>query len=167
MATTVPPSIDAQKQPGCWSKHWKKIIGCGCLTILGGAAAFVGFILIVVVGAMKSSDAYKESLDKAQHNPEVVGKLGAPIEAGMFVGGNVKREGDSGEAKLNYSISGPKGKGVVYVEGERRAGGWRWSLMQVKLKDGTVINLIEEPPPPVENQGEPQPEPPVETPPAG
>jgi hypothetical protein len=166
MATTIPPPLEAPQQPGCWAKHWKKIIGCGCLTILGGGAAFFCFIFFVVVASMKSSDAFKVSLDRAQSNPEVTAALGTPVKAGMMVGGSVNRAGESGEAKIDYSISGPKGEGKVYVEGVRSGGEWRWSLMEVKLKDGHVINLIEEPPPLSDQPEEPPPEPPVESPPS-
>jgi hypothetical protein len=163
MATTAPPPLAAPQPPGCWSKHWKKIIGCGCLAILAGFIAFFCFVFFVVVASMKSSDAFKESLDKAQHNAEVTGKLGEPVKPGMFVGGSVNRAGESGEAKIDYSISGPKGEAKVYVEGARSGGEWRWSLMEVRLQDGHVINLIEEPPPPPDQPEEPPPEPPVES----
>ncbi len=166
MATTVPSPLEAQQQPGCWSKHWKKIVGCGCLTILAGGAAFIAFILLVVVASMKSSEAYKVSLDRVKSNGDVLEALGTPVEPGMFVGGSVNREGASGAAKIDYSISGPKGAAKVYVEGERHSGEWQWSLMQVKLKDGRAINLMEEPPPPDQPQDEPPPEPPVESPPS-
>lgn len=168
MAATVPSPLDsAQNQPGCWSKHWKKIIGCGCLTLMAGGAAFFCFILFVVVASMKSSDAYKESLAMAQFNPEVTEALGNPVKAGMFVSGNVNVSGSTGRAAIHYSISGPKGKGVVDVEGDKHAGTWNWTLMQVKLQDGRTVNLIEAPPPPPDfPMEEPPPEPPVESPPA-
>jgi hypothetical protein len=163
MSATIPPPLDAaQNQPGCWSKHWKKIIGCGCLTLLAGMT-LIAVLIYFSLGMLKGSEAYKASFDSVQHSNELADRLGTPITAGHTVSGNANTSGASGQAAIHYSISGPKGKGDVDVEGEKHAGIWHWTLMQVRLSDGTIINLIEEPMPPPDQGDQPPPEPPVES----
>ena len=82
---------------------------------------------------MKSSDVYKTALDRAKANPEVVAALGTPIKDGLFVSGNTHADGASGEANLSIPISGPKGKGTVYVVAEKKAGRWNYSTMEVEV----------------------------------
>ena len=116
----------------------------GCLTILILIAAFCALIMVVVVGAMKSSDVYRESLAAAQRNPDVIEALGSPIKEGFMFSGKTSVEGPSGEADLAIPISGPKGKGTIYAVAKKSAGKWSYSTLAVEVqKTGARINLIE------------------------
>jgi hypothetical protein len=109
-------------------------------------AAFVFFIISIVFGAMKSSDAYKSALAKAKADPRVVSALGSPITDGFFVGGQTNVSGTSGHADMNVPISGPKGKGTIYFVASKFAGKWTFSKLMVEVADsGQRIDLIEDP----------------------
>ena len=139
---TQSPQAPPPPQRGWWSRNWKWVVpaGCGgCLLIVG---AFVAIILVVVFGAIRSSDVYKGALTRAQSDPRVVAALGTPIEAGMIVGGNVNVNGGTGNAEINFPISGPKGKATVYAEARKSAGDWQYSVLTVKLADGSSIDLL-------------------------
>jgi hypothetical protein len=82
----------------------------GCFTVVLLFLAFVGSILVIVFGAMKSTDVYKETLARAKAVPAVVQALGTPIADGFLVSGNTNVNGASGESNLAIPISGPKGK---------------------------------------------------------
>ena len=86
------------------------------------AVAFVAVIVIVVFGAMKSSDAYKLAVARAKADPRVTAALGTPISEGMFLSGNTNVNGATGEANLAIPISGPKGKATIYAEATKSAG---------------------------------------------
>ena len=48
-----------------WQRNWKWFVPTGCLTMLVLLGCFITFILFVVMGALKSSDAYKMAVERA------------------------------------------------------------------------------------------------------
>jgi hypothetical protein len=110
-------------------------------------AAFVAFIALVVMGSIKSSDAYKFALAKAQNDPRVQQRLGTPIEAGMFASGSINVSGSSGKADLTIPISGPKGKGSIYADATKFAGEWKFNRLEVAFEgDPQRVDLLTPPP---------------------
>ena len=94
----------------------------GCFTVALLFLAFVGSILVIVFGAMKSTDVYKEALARAKTDPAVIEALGTPIEDGFLMSGNTNVNGASGESNLAIPISGPKGKATIYVSANKHLG---------------------------------------------
>jgi hypothetical protein len=129
------PQTPLQTQPQGWfARHWKAVVGIGCLGLILLAAAFVAGIMFLVMGGIRSSDAYQQALAKAKANPEVALRLGQPIEPGWFVSGNISVSGPSGDADLSIPITGPKGKGTIYVVAKKSAGEWTYSRMEVEVE---------------------------------
>lgn len=62
--------------------------------------------------------------------------LGSPINEGFLVSGNtnVNVNGASGEANLSIPISGPKGKGTIYVAANKSLGRWNYSGLVVEIE---------------------------------
>jgi hypothetical protein len=113
------------------------------LLLVGG---FVFFIIAVVFGAMKSSDAYKMALAKAKADPRVVSALGSPIEDGFFATGKTNVSGTSGQADMTVPLSGPKGKGTLYFVASKFAGQWTFSKLMVEIaNNGERIDLVGDP----------------------
>lgn len=83
---------------------------------------FVLGIVLIVFGAMKSSDAYKTAVTRAQANPQLIAALGAPIEEGMFVSGKTHVDGSSGEADLTIPISTTDGQSKDLRDRHRGSG---------------------------------------------
>ena len=135
-----PPT--SPRRPGWWARNWKWFLPTGCFSLLALSFGFVALIVVVVFGAMKSSDVYKEALRRAQKNPEVIAALGEPIQDGMFLSGSTKAEGPSGEANLSVPIHGPKGKGTLYVEAQKSSGKWIYNTLAVEVgSSGKRIDL--------------------------
>jgi hypothetical protein len=115
-----------------------------------------GFFLLAIIGAcgfvififslLKNSDVAKEALARARSNPSVVEHLGTPIKVGWFVSGSINLYGGSGDANLSVPISGPKGKGTIYLSAHKSAGTWTYSVLQVEV-DGSRerIDLLAQP----------------------
>lgn len=116
-----------------FARHWFWVVPVGCLSVLALVAAFVGAILLVVFGAMRSSDAYGIAMERAEQSDEVVAALGEPIEAGWLVSGNIQVNGPSGDANLSVPLSGPSGEGTLYVVAEKKAGQWHFDTMEVEV----------------------------------
>ena len=141
-----PPFTPApQAQPaGWWNRNWKWFVPTGCcLTPLVLVGAFFAFLVIVIFGAMKQSDAYKMAVARAKADQRVTNALGTPLEEGWFLwGSSTTVSGSSGEADLTIPISGPKGKGTIFAVATKSAGDWTFSKLAVKIEStGETIDL--------------------------
>ena len=83
-------------------------------------------MVMIVFSAIKSTDLYKDPLARAKTHPAVIEALGSPIREGFLVSGNTNVNAASGEGNLSIPISGPKGKGTIYVAATKSLG--RWNL---------------------------------------
>jgi hypothetical protein len=144
-----PPS--SQPAPGWWGRNWKWFVPTGCC--LG---SLLGLLLCIAIFGMgifglvsgiskivKSSEPYQTAMAAAKANDKVVSAIGTPIDEGSPTG-HVNPSDDGGDTDLKIPISGPKGKGTIYVAGYRSDGKWVFSRMLVMV-DGTgeKIYLIE------------------------
>lgn len=116
----------------------------GCFSILILFVAFVGAIALIVFGAMKSTDVYKDALARARVNSTVIEVLGSPITEGFLISGNTNVNGASGEANLSIPISGPKGKGTIYIAANKSLGRWNYTGLIVEIaKTHQRIDLLQ------------------------
>jgi len=121
-------------------------VPAGCLGTLTLFIAFVVSIAVIVFSAVKSTDVYKDALARARVNPSVIEMIGSPIKEGFLVSGNTNVNGASGEANLSIPISGPKGKGTIYVAGSKSLGRWNYSGLIVEIaKTHQRIDLLQSP----------------------
>jgi hypothetical protein len=95
---------------------------------------FVGSIALIVFSAVKSSDVYKDALARAKIHPAVIEALGSPVTEGFLVSGNTSVNGASGEANLSVPLSGPKGKGTIYVSATKSLGRWNYSGLVLEIE---------------------------------
>jgi hypothetical protein len=117
-------------------------LGCFSMAIL--FVAFVASIVLIVFSAVKSTDVYKDALARAKAHPAVIEVLGSPITEGFLVSGNTNVNGTSGEANLSIPISGPKGKGTIYVAATKSLGRWNYSgLVMEVAKTHQRIDLLQ------------------------
>lgn len=123
-----------------FDRNWKWFVPLACLWGLAVIAGFCALIVYFVFGLMKTSDVYKEALSRAKANPAVVRALGAPIKEGLFVSGSIQVSGPSGDAELAIPVSGPKGKGTIFLEARKSAGRWSFSKLLVEV-DGTTERI--------------------------
>ncbi len=128
-----------------WTRNWKWLVPTGCLTVLVFFAALVSLIVVVVFGAMKSTDVYREAVARAKVAPAAIEALGSPIKEGMFLSGGTNVNGASGEANLAIPISGPKGSATLYVAATKSVGVWNYSSLVLEMR-GTKkrIDLLHE-----------------------
>jgi hypothetical protein len=105
----------------------------GCFTVILLLFLFAGSIIVMVFGVMKSTDVYKEALARAETDPAVIEALGSPIKDGVLVSGNSSVNGASGESNLAIPISGPNGKGTIYVSAIKSLGRWNYSGLVVEV----------------------------------
>ncbi len=115
---------------------------------LAGVAVWLGALVLggAIVGGvfqiLKHSEAYQMAVAKLEASPVATSMLGSPISTGTPFG-QVSINGASGRAELNFSATGPKAAGVVFVEAIKRDGVWSITHLTLKLDDsGKVIDLV-------------------------
>src|SRR5215468_3991331 len=105
---------------------------------------FVASIFVVVFSAMKSTDVYKDALARAQRDAAVIETLDSPIKDGFLMSGSTNVNGATGESNLAIPISGPKGKGTIYLSAKKSLGEWNYSGLVVELGQmHQRINLLQ------------------------
>jgi len=135
---SIPAPIPSQRRS--WlGRNWGKLLAAAFLCMI----LFVGGIITLLMGAMRGSDVAKEAVARAQVNPIVIQRLGNPISEGWFVGGSINVQPGSGDANLSVPISGPKGKGTVYVTAQKSAGTWSYNQMLAAVEGSSEkIDLL-------------------------
>ena len=139
---TRPQHSPAPPQGGWWSRNWKWFVPVGCITIVALFLLGIAAIVMIVFGAMKQSDVYREALERAKASPEVQAALGTPIEEGWWMSGQININNDTGDANINIPISGPKGKGTIHAIATKSGGKWTYSRLDVEVSGGQTINLL-------------------------
>ena len=113
----------------------------GAIIWIAVPALFGGLIGSVFYG-LKHSAAYEMAVAKLEASPIATNIIGSPIATGTPFGG-ISFNGASGSAELNFSATGPKAAGVVYVAAVKKDGVWSITRLVLKLNDsGRVIDLI-------------------------
>ena len=104
----------------------------GLLTLLSS----VGF------SALKNEWYYEQAVARMRASAEVTAILGTPVDAG-FPRGNLNHSGRTGHADISIPISGPDGKGTIYVVAEKSDGQWSFSTLKVAIQPtGELIDLM-------------------------
>jgi len=138
------PSPAAALPRSWWQRNGKWAIPLVCMGAIAFSAGFMALIISAVFGFMKSSDAYKQAFARAAADPAVIRALGSPVKAGLFVSGKIEVNGPTGRAELAIPLSGPKGKGMLYVAAEKSAGEWQFFTLIVRLHaTGEKIDLLD------------------------
>lgn len=110
------------------------------LVILAGAAG-AGW-LFWSMGKIKSSDPYQMTLQQVQSDPQVLQRLGEPVEDAFFVQAvQWSVTGDRGDATLTFNVSGPTGTGHVRSQARMIGGVWGLTTVDVTFEDGQKVSL--------------------------
>ena len=136
----APPQPGETKKSGCGKAA---LIGCGVAFAL--LAVFVCGIVYFVFGLIRSDTVYKQALHRAQTNPDVIARLGQPIEPGWWISGSLTVNNASGSANFSFPIAGPNGKATVHVEATRENDRWSYSVMRARPGSGAEIDLLAAP----------------------
>jgi len=117
------------------------------LTALGFAAG-VGLAVIVAIaafvsGVLRNSDPAKMAIHQAELNPVVVSRLGTPLKMGLFASGYFRVADHSGSADFHFPVTGPHGKGTIYVTARKKLGRWELTALEIDLdNDAQSVDLL-------------------------
>lgn len=135
-----PPRMQSPPPSGSSGCLKGALIGCGVLFLLGVAG--VAALFFFVFGAIKSSHVYTEAVHRAQANPQVIARLGTPIEPGWWVSGNVNIKNDSGQAQITIPIHGPKASATIHADAIEENSSWKFTRLVVE-GGGPPIDLTQ------------------------
>jgi hypothetical protein len=140
--------LGAKGSEWAWrNRRWKSVADFRAVqrvwAICGAVVAALMLAMIVMSGlmmagmfyGMKETDAYKLGVATVQASSTAAQVLGPPVETG-WPSGNINISGPGGHAELEFSVTGQKAKGTVYLEAVRRMG--RWQVKRAELEvDGS------------------------------
>jgi hypothetical protein len=101
---------------------------------------FFGGLFFMIASSMKGSDAYKLTVAELNASQDVVQVIGHPISTGIPTG-SMQTDGPDGKARLAFSVEGPTGKGMVYVEADKTMG--QWHIEQAVFEDAKTRHRID------------------------
>jgi len=120
-----------------WLKNnWKWFVPCLVVLII---FLFLGFTLLI-----KSTEAYKITLNRAQSNSALIEKIGQPIDPGFFVIGSVRWTVDSGWTSLSFSVEGPHGTASIHSVAKKLNGTWFFDVLEANIVNHGKLNLLQE-----------------------
>ena len=135
--------MSEQKQRSWWSRNWKWVVPVGCGTPILACGGFASLIVLLVFSVIKSTAPYTESLAAVKASPQAQQELGAPIEPGFWIAGNVETSGASGHADISYAVSGPSGAGKVFAQANKSTGEWMFTKLVLEIHNtGERIDLL-------------------------
>ncbi len=135
----------AAPQPPLSNKKLKWIILAVVLAFLLLIGLFVGGLLAVIFGALKSSEPYQHAVQTATHDPRVLASLGAPVKPGWLPSGSIHVSGPSGNADLALSLQGTARKGTLYVVAKKSAGRWTYQTLELRVEGEPDLDLLQPP----------------------
>jgi hypothetical protein len=141
--SSLPPPMPQAPPPGWWARNWKWSVPALAISGIACLAGFIFLIFAAVTGMMTSSEPYKHALSSAAADAQVRTALGTPVTDGYFSTGSFSTSGSSGSASLDIPISGPKGKGHIYLEAKKSAGVWTYPTLKVLIEgksDPIILN---------------------------
>ena len=105
--------------------------------LLGIMLLIAGFAL-GLMSLMRTSDVYIGALARVRASPAAEAVLGSPIREGYFLRGHIKTGPTSGRAKLQVSLSGPKGGGRLEIVATKSGGDWHYSHLGLNVDDRVI-----------------------------
>jgi len=134
-STGESPSAVLPVKQGFLSKQGKWAVGI-----------LIGVLLLLFVGISEvigNSDVCRLAIQQAQSSSAVAERLGQPIKRGFVITGNIETSGPSGRANLEIPLSGPRGRGSLYVVAVRSAGIWKFEALQLAVRgDSNRVDLL-------------------------
>jgi len=125
---------------GWWSRNRLWFVPAA---VLGAGVLCGGFWLGIRAApfvALKSSEPYAMAFERVRRDPQVIEQLGEPIEAaGWFPSGEVNLRNGGGNARLEFTVTGPLGTARVHAGARRLAGRWGLNRLEITTEDGRRI----------------------------
>ncbi len=140
--TTSATAAVAHRPLNWWSRNCLWVVPVVVITPVLICGGLLTLLFSVGFSALKHEWFYEQAVARARANAEVTAMLGTPIDAGFPVG-SINRRGRWGHADVTIRISGPDGKGTLYVIAAKSDDQWSFSTLEVAIHPtGELIDLM-------------------------
>ena len=134
----------AHRPRSWWGRNWKWVVPVVVLTPVLFCGGVLTLVFSMAYSALKNEGFYEQAVARTRANAEVTAMLGTPIDAGFPIG-SLNRTSRSGHADVAIRISGPDGKGTLYVIAAKSDGQWSFSTLEVAIHPaGERIDLLDQ-----------------------
>ena len=143
MAAQAPVGVP-QRRKKKLSPAFLASLGCaavGLLVLLVGGIVAGAYGLMVAF--VTNHGVYGDAVAAAGADARVKDALGDPVEPSWLLYGTVSSDDQDGSTDLRVQLTGPKAKGWMWLEATKREGTWTRQRLEVELKDGVVIDVLE------------------------
>jgi hypothetical protein len=132
---------------GWFGRNWKWFLPAmfAAVVALAGLAVF-GYVQVRAYH-YRANPAYQAALAEVQASDEIQQRLGEPIvDSDWNPQGaiDLRNNGAMGEARFNFTVSGPEGHGDVTADGRMVDGDWALARLEVLFGDGERVRLTEQ-----------------------
>jgi hypothetical protein len=135
-AQPYPDQLQRQKR----SKRTIILLVAGVLLLV---ALFVGGLLTIIFGALKSSEPYQHAVQTATNDPRVIAELGAPVKTSWLLSGSIQTSNSSGSADLTITLQGTRNKGTLYVVAKKSEGRWSYQTLELRADGQPDLDLLQ------------------------
>ena len=88
------------------------------------------------VGMLKTSQPYTQALAAVREDPRVQDAIGTPIEDATWIpAGEINVTNEHGEARLTFTVRGPKGRAQVRTASRMIEGTWSMTELVVTIEE--------------------------------
>lgn len=144
MSTATQPARAVPAARGWFPRNWKWFIpSTFTLVVVLAAIAVFGYVQVRSY-RYRQNPAYQAALAEVQANKQVQDLLGEPIlDSDWNPQGAIELRDNSslGEARFNFTVSGPKGHADVAAEGRMVDAEWALTRLELITQDGERIRL--------------------------
>jgi hypothetical protein len=144
MSTAIQIAPAATPTRGWFSRNWKWFVPATIALVAVLAAIAVFGYVQVRSHRYRQNPAYQAALAEVQGNKQVQQLLGEPIvDSDWNPQGAIelRQNATIGEARFNFTVSGPKGHADVITDGRMVAAEWALTRLELLAQDGERIRL--------------------------
>ena len=134
-----PPSPDQLQR----QKRLRRTIILAVIAVVLLIGLFVGGLLAVIFGFLRSSEAYQHGVQVGTTDPRVIAELGAPVKPAWLFSGSVEESGSSGSADLSINLKGSRRNGTLHVVAKKSAGRWNYEVLELRCEGQPDLNLLQ------------------------
>ncbi|WP_141059476.1 cytochrome c oxidase assembly factor Coa1 family protein [Stenotrophomonas rhizophila] len=137
----LPPPLPTHPR-GWWARHWRWALPLALLLTITALAGVAWWLLVQWSHWSRGSEPYQEAMRRARCSVDLVAHLGEPIQDGFLPMGELETSSTGvGSSQFVVHLSGPRGKGRLFLQAEREQGRWDYPMLYVLVKDAEPIDL--------------------------
>jgi len=109
----------------------KSLVVVGTLLVFG--ALGIGTVIGKNRSYLSGQEPFVRGLEVAKKDPEVVSRLGEPIEHSYWFRGRIMLNDQKVQAGYAIPLEGPKGKATLHIGAVHAAAGWRYEHFDLEV----------------------------------